>query len=811
MTVAVNDKKLMMESVFRPQELEGKIYERWEKGGYFIHRLPKTRSGRASRKKPFTIILPLPNANDPMHMGHALFTIEDIMVRYHRMKGEPALWLPGGDHAGIETQFVFEKLLAKEGKSRFDFDRETLYQKLWDFADKNKNLNQNQMRRLGFSLDWTRYHYSLEPEIVERILATFRRLHADGLVYRDEKIVNFCTRCGTAFSDLEVEYVERADPLYYLKYGPFTIATTRPETKFRDTALAVNPKDKRHRVFLGKTFDVLGLLGLVKMTVVADPGVDLKFGTGMMKVTPAHDAHDFELGKKYNLPVTPIISLSGKMDFSWFLEKKNTNPKYRDRAEKYHGQGVNAARALMVEDLRAEDLLVKVDEEYFHRVGLCYKCGTVIEPMVIPQWFVKTQPLAKSAIEAVRSGRTKIVPQKRFKKMYFDWMENIHDWNISRQIVWGPRLPVWYCLACNPEIRINFLTRSKQKARGSYRELKKEYSFAEIKSGLQSLIAGKESSYQLDEGVCRKCSGSQVLQETDTFDTWFLSGQWPLTTLGFNVDNPAKSSADFKYFYPTSVLDTLWDILFFWVGRMMIFGLYLTGEVPFRVVHIHARVVDRFGKKMSKSKGNVLDPITMVEKYGADALRMALVIGVAPAGDIAISEEKIRAQRNFANKVWNIGRFIVGEFEKFAGEVPFYSKRMDRRLNRDDRQILKKTNDLIKSVTKDIESYRFGQAAEDLYQFIWHEFADKYIELSKARLQGPTPGVGRDNGGLVIRFSVIEAGNAVVTLSVLRHVFLNCLKLLHPFMPFVTEEVWGKIPRKREEMLIVSKWPKMTK
>ncbi len=753
-----------MESVYQPQEHEEKIYTLWEKGNYFT---PKIQKG----KKPFTIILPLPNANDPIHMGHALFTVQDIMIRYHRMLGDPTLWLPGADHAGIETQFVFEKELAKKGKSRFDYDRNTLYQMLWDFTEKNRHLNQFQLKKLGFSLDWSRYHYSLEPEIVKQVLTTFRKLHQDGLVYRGQRIVNYCTHCGTAFSDLEVDHVERDESLYYLDYGPIQIATTRPETIFVDVAVAVNPKDKRYKNLVGKK----AIVPLVnrEIPILTDQAVEPDFGTGALKITPGHDITDFEIGERHGLPALSCIDFDGKMI--------NCTPEVT-------GLYPQPAREKTIELLKEAGKLLRI-EPLKHTVGICYRCKNIIEPLLTPQWFVKTKPLAKPAIEAAKKGETKFFPV-RFKKLYLDWLENIYDWPISRQIVWGPRIPAWYCLDCNPDTKLNFLDKDKNLVSGTYEELKNKYSFREIKEGLQSLTASVEATYSLEEkSVCEKCGGQNWLQETDTFDTWFLSGQWPLTTLGFKVESPERSAEDFKYFYPTSVLDTLWDILFFWVGRMMMFGLYLAGKVPFRWVHLHAQVVDKKGQKMSKSKGNVVDPLMMSEKYGADALRMSLIFGVAPASNIVVSEEKIMAMRNFANKIWNIGRYLLGSLEK-AGlsryeDLPEYQPKMAG-LKEADRQIIKELNQTIDEITQAIEKFRFGLAAEQIYEFLWHRLADWYLEETKER---------------------VKAGETT-PLSVLRHVYLNCLKLLHPFMPFVTETIWQELPQKDQNPLIVAPWPK---
>jgi valyl-tRNA synthetase len=754
-----------MEKVYQHQEIEKKWYGLWEKSNYFTPKIDKN-------KKPFTIILPLPNANDPMHMGHALFTVQDIMVRYHRMLGDASLWLPGADHAGYETQFVFEKKLSKEGKSRFDFDRNTLYQKIWEFVEQNRKLNKEQLKRLGFSLDWTRYHYSLEPEIIEKVFSTFIKLFNDGLVYRGERLVNFCTRCGTAFSDLEIKYVERSDPLYYLKYGPFVLATTRPETKFGDTAVCFHPGDKRYKKYLGKEIDILGVNGSFKVQVIEDKEIDPKFGTGVEKVTPAHDFLDFEIGVRHKLPLKKVIDSSGRLT---------------EAAGRFAGMKVNAARLAVYKEMEKMGLIDHVDNNYTHNVAVCYRCGTVIEPMLMPQWYISTKPLAIPAINAVQKGKTKIVPKKRFTKMYFDWMKNILDWNISRQTVWGPRIPVWYCLDCNSNIQINFLTPEKIKISKIYKELKNNFTLKEIMIGLQSLIAPKDATYQLSSNQCEKCQGNNLLQETDTFDTWFLSGQWPLTTLGLDPASPEKSSPDFKYFYPTTVMDTMWDILFFWVGRMMMFGLYLTGDVPFKVVHIHARVVDKFGKKMSKSKGNVIDPIVMVNQYGADALRMALVTGIAPASDIAISDEKVRGMRNFSNKIWNIGRFLKMNLDQYTSNkiiLPKFEKISLLKLSSDEKKILARLNKIVMETTKNIENYHFGRASEILYAFIWHEFADKYIEESKESLKKYNP----------------------YTLMILLETFLTCLKLLHPFMPFITEEIAKQLGNNKP--LIISDWPK---
>ncbi|KKS98194.1 MAG: valyl-tRNA synthetase, valyl-tRNA synthetase [Candidatus Gottesmanbacteria bacterium GW2011_GWA2_43_14] len=723
-----------MDKRYKHQEIEKNWYTFWEKKGYFRPEANKV-------KTPFAIILPPPNANADLHLGHAMYTVEDIMIRYHRMKGDATLWLPGADHAGFETQFVFEKKLQKEGKSRFDFDRETLYKMIWDFVHENRGNMENQLRRLGFSLDWSRQVFTLDPEIIKIVHRTFKKLHDDGLLYRDNRLVNYCTKDGTGFSDLEVLYVERTDPLYYMKYGPFTIATSRPETKFRDTALAVNPDDKRYKSSLGKTFEIMGLLGPVKMTVIPDPEVDPDFGTGIMKVTPAHDPHDFELGHKFNLSVTPIIDFAGRMDFSWFLSQKNIDPKYRARAEKYHGKKVKAARDLMVEDLKADGLLIKTDEKYTHRIGTCYKCGATIEPLPLPQWYIKIRPLADKAIASVKSKKIKFAP-KRYEKIALQWLTNFRDWNISRQVVWGIRIPAWKCLDCRNDEWI--------------------------------VTDGNSPS------SCPKCKGQNLEQDPDTFDTWFSSGQWPFATLEVN------SKKDFGYFYPTSVMETGYDILPWWVCRMIMLGLYATGEIPFQTVCLHGLVRDAKGQKMSKSRGNVINPLSMADLYGADALRMALVFGTAFGNDVPMSEDKIRGMRNFSNKLWNIGRFVKMHRESYRNQKKYPENlSVEKSTNAEDKKILGELTKLTEVVTETVEEFRFDKGAEALYEFLWHSLADKYIEAVKDRLKN------YDRQAL----------------AVLTHVFITSLKLLHPFMPFITEELNKQLSPENRVPLIVSPWP----
>ncbi len=706
-----------MDSKFTPSEIEENLYRFWETKGFFHASVDKT-------KKPFSIILPPPNANADLHLGHAMYVYEDIMIRYRKLSGYETLWLPGADHAGFETQYVFEKELKKQGKSRFDYPRDELYKMIWNFVEKNRGNMENQLKCLGFALDWSRNTFTLDPKIVSIVYKTFKKLYDNGLIYRGVRLVNYCTKDGTGFSDLEVVYVERNDPLYFMKYGPFTIATSRPETKFRDTALAVNPKDKRYKNAIGKTYEIMGLLGAIKMTVIPDPEVDPKFGTGIMKVTPAHDPHDFELGQQFNLPITPIIDFQGRMDFSWFLSQKNIDQKYRTRAEKYHGKKIAIARQLMVEDLKEDGLLIKVDEKYTHRIGTCYKCGTVIEPLPLPQWYVKVRPLADAAIKTIKEKKTSFIP-KRFEKTALRWFKDFHDWNISRQIVWGIRIPAYKCRK------------------------------------MSNVKCQMSNGWFVDTGTpvkCPNCQSTEFDQETDTFDTWFSSAQWPFATL--QVNKPG----DYDYFYPTSVMETGYDILPLWVCRMMMIGLYKTGSVPFKTVFLHGMVRDKDGKKMSKSKGNVINPIEMINKYGADAIRSALIFGVKEGNDMSLSEEKIIGMRNFANKIWNVGRFIEMNYKN---EIASSSS-----TPRDDMFLIKKLQKEFeeekKKYFKYMDSYRFSMAFDTLYHFIWHRYADYYIEELKEPLR---------NGNIEV-------------LDVLKKAYFENLVMLHPFVPFVTDAIW---------------------
>jgi valyl-tRNA synthetase len=745
-----------MDKVYSPA-LEDTIYKNWENSGAFTPQISKLSKAKfAPGGQPFSIILPPPNANEPLHAGHALYVVEDIMVRYHRMLQDPTLWLPGTDHAGIETQFVFEKKLQKDGKSRFDYDRDTLYKMIADYVDQNSDIAINQLRRLGFSLDWSRLRFANEPHHNRRINSVFKKMHQDGLIYRDEKIVNYCTFCGTAFSNLEVIHKTVASYLWFINYGPLSVATTRPETMLGDTAVAVNPSDPRYKKLIG-TKIILPLVG-TEIPIIADSSVDPKFGTGAVKVTPSHSPEDYELAKKHNLKFIRIFDYDGRA---------NTNV-----PQKYQGLFPNQCREAILKDLETAGLLEK-SVPYSHEVGHCYKCNRPIEPLTAPQWYVKIKPLAAKAIDAVKKDTITIFPP-RFKKEFLRWMKDVRDWNISRQIVWAQRIPVWYNLDDNPNILITFLTPDKKPITDYWKNLQ-SYKFVDISTGLQTLLVPADTQYYLSEVEAQK-NGLRVLQETDVFDTWFSSGQWPYSTLGWEPDG--KHSPDFKYFYPTSVLDTMWDILFFWVARMVMMGLYVTGVVPFKVAHMHSRVVDAKGVKMSKSKGNVINPIEIVDKYGADALRMALVFGIAPGSDIPLSDDKVRAQRNFVNKIWNAARFVLMTSEKY----PQCPKNISN--HPDDKKIIKTLTELVKSTTTNLDKYRFGQASEDLYHFFWHDFCDDFLEKSKSRDADVVP--------------------------VLLEVLVSSLKLLHPFIPFVTETIYQELKVKfnlSEAQLITALWP----
>lgn len=699
-----------MDKVYNHKLVEEKIYKNWEDKGYF-------KPNGNSKGKPYSIILPPPNANAPLHFGHAMYVYEDILIRFHRMLGDKTLWLAGADHAGFETQFVFEKKLQGEGKSRFDFDRETLYKMIWDFVQNNRPVMERQLKRLGFSLDWESKKFTLDEDIVKIVYKTFKNLFDDGLAYRAKRLVNYCTFDGTSFSDLEVLYEERKDPLYYIKYGPLVLATTRPETKFGDTAVAVYPGDKRYKKYVGNEIEIETVLGKSKIKVIEDKFVDPKFGTGVVKITPAHDFDDYEVSLRHDLPLVQVINLDGKMN---------------EKAGKFEGLYAKQARKVVVEEMQKKGLIEKIDENYTHRVGLCYKCKNPIEPLPLEQWFIKMGPLAAPAIEAVKKGTIKIYP-KNFEKLYFQFLENIRDWNISRQVVWGIRIPAWH----------------------------------NKKTGEWVVTEGEQPE------------GADFIQDQDTFDTWFSSGQWPYATL---------KTTDNLQFYPTTVMETGYDILRWWVARMVMLGIYiqkkhgveeLKKQIPFENVVLHGLVNDPLGKKMSKSKGNVVNPLETVDDYGADAVRFALSYGTALGNDQSLSFPKLQAMRNFTNKIWNMARFI--EIHSVKMGKPKEEVKKNEIKNEKDLEMILKVGKLTLETTKLLEKFDFNHASQGLYEFIWHEFADLYIEDVKNRIDKNS-------------------------YSVLTSSYLKLLKLLHPFMPFVTEEIYDVLYG-GEEDLIVSSWP----
>lgn len=717
-------------------ETEQEMYDLWSKNNAFAP---------SEAKKTFTIIMPPPNANDPLHVGHAMFiAIEDILIRYHRQKGEATEWLPGTDHAGIETQFVFEKKLSKEGLSRFDFDRETLYQKIWDYVQMNSGVAIEQMKKLGASADWDRYKFTLSPEVTSFVTHTFKKLSDDKLVYREEKLINYCVKCGTGYSDLEIEYEERQDPLYFVKYPLVedektfvTVATVRPEPIWADTHLAVNPTDKKHNHLIGK--EVKNPLTGAIMQIIGDSFVDPEFGTGVVKLTPAHDANDFAVAKEHNLPIIHAITIEGRIA-----------PEGGELA----GLKVKEARARAVETLTKNGFMEKIDEKYIHRIATCYRCHSVIEPLPIPQFFVSVKSMTEKVLEALDKKEVTIHGTGR-EKILRDWLTNLRDWNVSRQIVWGIRMPVWYDTTTNPDLFIIFLNAEKKIIKGKLSALLKDYSLGEVRSGLQALRAPKEATYV----VSSDSPGEAFLQETDTFDTWFSSGQWPVVTL------KTGKPSDFEHFYPTAVMETAYEILPFWVMRMLMLGIYLTGEVPFKDVYLHGLVRDGQGRKMSKSVGNVVNPIDLVTKYGADALRMALVMGSTPGQDKSVGEQTIKGMRNFSNKIWNAARYV----KDMTGDAP-QNEAFDTWI---------KT--VVNETTLHLDKLRIGQASEYLYGEFWHGYCDKWIEESKKG------GVGKEQMTEGLR---------------------TFLTVLHPFMPFVTERVYQILFAQSEtDILILQPWP----
>ena len=695
---------------YDPTRVEPHWYGIWEERGYF-------HAEAESPKKPYCIVIPPPNVTGTLHIGHAFtFTLQDVLVRYKRMDGYNALWMPGTDHAGIATQYVVERQLEKEGKTKEDLGREGFIARVWQWKEDSGGTIIHQLKSLGASCDWARERFTMDPGLSAAVREVFVRLWEEGLIYQGDYIVNWCPRCQTVLSDLEVEREEQDAEFVYIKYGPLTLGTVRPETKLGDTAVAVHPKDKRYRKYVGKTLEVPSVEGNITLRVVADSAVDPKFGTGVIKVTPGHDATDFEIGRRHNLPIRSVIGFDGKMTAL---------------AGKYAGLDRFETRKRIVEDMKELGLIDRI-EPYRHSVGVCYRCKTVVEPLVSKQWYVRMKPLAEPAIKAVRSGKIKIVP-RAWSKTYFHWMENIRDWTISRQLWWGHRIPVWYCDR-----------------------------------------DGSMHVSRADLAECPKCGGS-LRQDTDVLDTWFSSGLWPFSTLGWPEETP-----ELKVFYPTSVLVTGFDILFFWVARMAMLGIKFMGDVPFRHVYIHALVRDAEGQKMSKSKGNVVDPLSVMYKYGTDAFRFTLAALAAQGRDIRLAEERIEGYRNFANKIWNAARLVLTNLE---GYDPALARRGTPSVA--DRWIKSRLTQATAQVRKAIDTYRFNDAASAVYQFLWHEYCDWYLEIAKRSLYQPESPAAR-----------------AVTQRTLVETLETTLRLLHPFMPFISEELWQRLPHQGDSIMI---------
>lgn len=711
--------KKELPKVYEPREVEGRVYEMWEKNGCFEgHRDPD--------KRPFTIVMPPPNVTGQLHMGHAMdCTLQDILIRFKRMQGYAALWVPGTDHAGIATQIKVEEELRKsEGLTRYDLGREKFLERVWDWKHKFGNRIVEQQKKLGASCDWSRARFTMDEGLSNAVRHVFVSLYNKGLIYKGSRIINWCPHCVTALSDAEVEYKEKPGHLWHIRYpiageeGRYvTVATTRPETMLGDTGVAVNPEDGRYRDIVGKKC-ILPLVNK-EIPIVADAYVDMEFGTGCVKMTPAHDPNDFEVGLRHNLESIRVLDDNGKVVEGY---------------GRYSGMDRYEARKAIVADLEEGGYLVKV-EEHTHNVGTCYRCGTDVEPIISAQWFVKMEPLDREALRVVNDGEVKFVPD-RFSKIYTNWMENVHDWCISRQLWWGHRIPAWTCEDC-----------------------------------------GEMTVSETDPTECQHCHSTHIRQEEDVLDTWFSSALWPFSTLGW----PNESSEDFKYFYPTDVLVTGYDIIFFWVARMIFSACEHTGKPPFHTVFIHGLVRDDKGRKMSKSLGNGIDPLEMADQYGADALRFNLITGNSPGNDMRFYTERCEAMRNFANKIWNASRFLMMNLTIDRCELP-------GRLELEDKWILSKLNSVIPEVTENMERYELGVAAQKVYDFIWDSYCDWYIELTKTRLQGE------------------DEDSKLWAQQVLCYVLTETLKLLHPFMPFITEEIWQALPHSGD-YLMLQQWP----
>ena len=717
---------MKFEKAYDASKFENGIYKKWEAAGAFK---PSTKKGA----KPFTIMMPPPNATGTLHLGHAvMLALEDIMVRFHRMKGDSTLWLPGTDHASIATQNKVEKVIAAEGATRHTLGRKVFLKRVDQFVKGSQKTIRNQVRKMGSSCDWSRERYTFEPDVSTAVSEVFVRMYNDGLIYRGHRIVNWCPRCESTLADDEVNYKEERTQFYYLKYGPFVIGTVRPETKFLDKVIIVNPDDARYHDSIGKKMMVPWIDGDVEATIIADKAADMEFGTGAMTITPAHDFIDFDIAKRHNLDIIQIID-----------EKGNLN----HHAGEYAGQNARAIRKKLVAKMTEKVLVDRIEENYVHNIALCYRCDTPIEPLVSRQWFINVdkkfkgvgektvgKSLKERSIEVVRKKKIEIVPD-RFEKVYYNWMENLHDWCISRQIWFGHQIPVWYC-----------------------------------QSGCEDPIASTKEVTK-----CPKCKG-KVARDPDTLDTWFSAGLWTFSTLGW-----PKNTPDLKKFHPTSVLETGYDILFFWVARMILMTQYALNDVPFKTVYLHGLVRTREGKKMSKSNPETcIDPLDMIAKYGADSLRLSMVIGGTPGNDLRLYEEKIAGFRNFVNKIWNASRFAVMQMEdekknaKKSKKAP--AKKMPLSLS--DKWILTRTQEVVALVTEDLEKFKFSDAGSKIYDFTWNEFCAWYLEFSKS-----------------------EHKNVAVLTEVLETI----LKLIHPFVPYVTEAIWKNLGKK--DFIMLQKWP----
>ena len=712
-------------SRYNPKEVEDKWYKFWQEKNFFS-------ASANTKKEPFCIVIPPPNITGILHMGHALNnTYQDILIRYKKMQNFESLWMPGTDHAGIATQNVVERSLAKDGLKRQDLGREKFLEKLWDWRDDYGNTIIEQLKKLGCCCDWQRTRFTMDEDYSKAVRKIFVSLWKKKLIYQGDYIINWCPRCQTALSDEESPHKEMQGKLYHIRY-PFkdandyiVVATTRPETMLGDTAVAVNPKDKRFKELIGKIL-ILPLMER-EIKIIADSFVDPKFGTGLVKVTPAHDPNDYEIGKRHDLEFINILHPNGTLN-------KN--------AGKYDGMDRFKAREVILEDLKERKLLEKADDHQ-NSVGHCYRCHTIVEPYLSRQWFVKMKPLAKSAIDVVKKGKVKFHPE-RWKKVYLNWMENIRDWCISRQIWWGHRIPVWYCADC------------------------------------------KETIVALDDPkTCTKCKSSNLKQDEDVLDTWFSSWLWPFATFYWASK---EKNEDLKYFYPTSVLVTAPEILFFWVARMIMAGLEFQKEIPFKDVYLHGTVRDSSGKKMSKSLGNIIDPLEIIDKYGTDALRFSLISITSVGQDVYLSEEKFQTGRNFANKIWNASRFILNNINLDTVDVDLciYSKKNVKSLK--DKWILSRFYQALDKTTKALDKYRFNEAVNTIYEFLWHELCDWYLELAKIDL------TKQDKTTQIVLFKVLE----------------KTLRVLHPFMPFISEEIWQSLPHEGDS-IITSSWPHLQK